>query len=578
MKTRALLLSALLAGCGTDVSGPSPSLFSCVLSAATILETGEVLQVRGAGNQGVCLAGDGEVAEFVYIPFFASNPPASDERTQLTVGLTGAGFQPVAGPPTPARMGPDPASLRTVRLGPAAADRGTPGSELRQDLAFHDRLRRQEVEELGRRIRSGGLPRRSVHPDAAAAGALPAVVPETGELLDLNVSISCSREDIRTGRVEYVSDHAIVVADTANPEGLSSADYAHFGVTFDTLVHPVAVAHFGSPTDIDENERSLIFFTRAVNELTPPGSDVFTAGFFWSGDLFPETDTPRAQACPASNHAEMFYLLTADPEGEIGVKFETDFIRESGVATIAHEYQHLINASRRLWVNQATTFEAPWLNEGLSHAAEELVFYAASGLEPRSNLTIEALRDAENGVPAFNAYMGRNFSNFASYLAEPDTASLMGIDVLTTRGASWAFLRYAADRSGSSDAAFFGELVNARNAGLDNLRSVTGGSPLAWMQDWTVAVYADDAVPSMAPQYTMPSWNFRDLYPASSVEEFPLSVIGLESGTSRSVGLWAGGAVFARFAIDADGRATVHVESRGGEPPPTLRGSFLRTR
>ncbi|HSH46148.1 MAG TPA: hypothetical protein VK966_09845, partial [Longimicrobiales bacterium] len=482
--------------------------------------------------------------------------------------MEGAGLTTVAGPPVPDLMG----SLVPFPTRAAAATRP------REDAAFHAALRRQEASEMSRRIRSAP-PTAPFARDPGPARSVAADVPVTGDLLDLNVSVSCSVDDVRTGRVVYVSENAVVVADTANPDGLTAADYAHFGVTFDTLIHPVSVEHFGAPTDMDDNGRSILFFTRAVNELTPPDADVYTAGFFWSGDLFPEEDTPRANACPSGNQAEMFYLLTADPDGEAGMKFEADFIRTSGLATVAHEYQHLINASRRLWINDASTFERPWLNEGLSHVAEELMFYAAAGLSPGANLTSDGLRDAPNGIAAFNAYMGRNFSNLAAYMEAPDTASLMGQDRLATRGAAWSFLRYAADRSGRGDGAFFFDAVNGRAAGLEHLRQVLGEDPLPWMQAWSVALYADDAVPGIAPRHTLPSWNFRDLYPESSIEAFPLSVVALGDAAAHDVSLLPGGAVFARFGIGYGERGTLHVEAGGGkEPPSTLRGTFLRTR
>ncbi|HSH45900.1 MAG TPA: hypothetical protein VK966_08595, partial [Longimicrobiales bacterium] len=74
MNKKALVLMVFLAGCGTDVAGPSTSLFSCVLAEVNALSPGESLRVRGASNQGVCLGGDEDGAEFVYIPFLASAP------------------------------------------------------------------------------------------------------------------------------------------------------------------------------------------------------------------------------------------------------------------------------------------------------------------------------------------------------------------------------------------------------------------------------------------------------------------------------------------------------------------------
>ncbi len=559
-------ITVLVAACGTDVSGPSASLFSCLLDSPALLEPGAVVQVSGRGNQGLCLAAGGEApAEFIYIPFFAATSP-DDGSLELDVDLSGAGFRMVAGPPNPSVRPALRGWSGSLAHGGAQPIRG-----LDDDGGFHHALRTREVRELGPLMRPGSMGLASSELWSAAD------VPEPGDLLTFNVAISCTEEDLRTGRVEHVSERAIVVADVANPEGLTAEDYRHFAVTFDTLVDPVSVQHFGEPTDIDGNERSILFFTRAVNELTPASSETFTAGFFWSGDLFPETDTDRAQACPAANQAEMFYLLAADPAGEAGREFAVDFVRRAAVGLIAHEYQHLINAARRLWVNNAREFEKPWLNEGLSHAAEELMFYAVTGLQPGGNLDFETITASDARRDAFNTYMGGNFGNYARYLARPDTASLMGVDQLPTRGASWNFVRYAADRSGRADDAFFMDLVNAGNAGLANLEDVLGADPLAWMLDWTVSVYADDAVP-VEDRYTQPSWDFRDLYPNSTLGSFPLDVISLPAADVHAISLLPGGAAFPRFGLDAGAFGVVLVEAGGDAPPAALRGSFLRTR
>ena len=550
----------LLAACGTDVSGPAASLFSCLLSDAARMDVGEVVQVAGAGNRGLCLEGGADGAEFVYIPFHAAaGEPV--KASPLRLEISGAGLAAeVLGPPSPS---PGAAAQRLPLSDPHAP----PG--LSENVPFHHRLRAEERGRMTERLRPA--PAASV-PFAVAA------VPEIGDLVTYNVAVRCDGFDERTGRVEFVSDAAVLVADTENPSPLAAEDYRHFGLTFDTLVHPLGLEHFGEPTDVDGNGRAIIFFTRAVNELTPPSSSVYTVGFFWSGDLFPEEDTPRAEGCPGGNQAEIFYMLTPDPLGVVGPRFTAAFIRNSAIAIIAHEYQHLINAGRRLWVNEAGEFEEPWLNEGLSHVAEELVFYRAAGLTPGRNIGQDDLPDGSAASVAFELYMSGNFANYRRFLGRPDTVSLFGLDALPTRGAAWSFLRYAADRSGQADPAFFTALVNARTAGLENLGDVFGASALAWAQDWTVSVYADDALP-VEERHQQPSWNFRDLYRRRlELQSFPLSVVPLEADMIHTVLLRQGGTAFPRFGVPPGQLAVVHTEAGGDAPPPSLKGSFLRTR
>lgn len=553
------LTSIMLVACGTDVSGPTTSLLSCVFEGPSGLEPGEVLQVRGAANT-TCIAPDaGAVGEFIYIPFFGANPPEDDERdVSLALGLRVLdGGVPLAGPRQ---------SLRNE----------WPVPKVTADHEFHHQLRRREIDELTPLIRLSPEHHRSPAAAFGTAGEV-GMVPQVGDLRSYNVAISCSGEDLRTGRVMYVSEHALVVADTANPAGLNSQDYAYFGVTFDTLVYPVETAHFGVPGDIDENGRTILFFTRAVNELNPRSGNSVTIGFFWSGDLFPEQGSGRLEGCPAANQAEMLYLVAPDPAGVAGRPFPLDELRNRAIPLIGHEFQHLVNASRRLFVNDADGFEDPWLNEGLSHIAEELLFYAAADLEPSRNLTADDLRAKPNGVAAFNEFVSGNLTNLRHYLTTPGTASLFDGDELATRGAAWAFLRYAADRADRGDAPFFFDLVNSRASGVDNLDDVIGpGAPMDWMRDWTVSIYADDFVPGVDERFTMASWNLRSIFDATAIASYPLEIRTLEPENTVQAGLLPGGAIFTRFHVAAGRQAVVEVKGEERSLPDDLRGSFLR--
>ena len=70
-----------------------------------------------------------------------------------------------------------------------------------------------------------------------------------------------------------------------------------FGVTFDTLIDPLDRAAFGDPSDIDGNSRIVLFFTKAVNDLTPTTSTSYVGGFFHGRDLFPTKETADFAAC-----------------------------------------------------------------------------------------------------------------------------------------------------------------------------------------------------------------------------------------------------------------------------------------
>lgn len=563
------LAACVLAACGTDVSGPSNSLYGCVFGERQALAVGEAVWFGGRSGQAPCLSTGDEPATFLFIPFLEPVDPTADKHeTRLALSVLGAGLLTGSGSSahqTDATPIPPGSGLISSREGPAVG----------QDHAFHQRLRQREIEELEPKIRATGP---APGPDAVAGFALAGSDPQPGDLMDLNVALSCTRTDFRTGRVEHVSGKAVVVTDTGNPSGagsLTSQDYAHFAMAFDTLVYPVATRHFGEPTDIDGNGRTIIFFTRAVNELTPRGSATYTAALFWAGDLFPHESTSRLEACPGSNRAEMFYVAVPDPMGVIGPTIRLDDIRSEGVKILGHEFQHLLNAARRLYVNDAVRFEQTWLNEGLSHITEELLFREVSGLAPRTNIGIDLLGDTPSGIWAFNRYMTSNYRNLTHFLSHPDTVSLMGEDRLATRGAAWSFLRYAADRSGATDESIFYDLLNSRTAGLQNLDAVLGVRTLDWIQDWSVALYADDHVHDVAPRHQWASWNFRDIY-RSQNQAYPLQPDRLAGSGSRRLTLQPGSAGYLVFDVGADGRAALHLEADGGAPPGALRGLYLR--
>ena len=276
-----------------------------------------------------------------------------------------------------------------------------------------------------------------------------------------NPNQACTSPNMRGFTIAAQSARLIIAVGTDNPPGgFTTQDYEALAATFENLLYPVVTSNFGTTADIDGNGKIIAFFTRAVNELTPPNSGSVVGGFFFGRDLFPKVTGGGFAGCAGSNEAEMFYLLAPDPGGVVnGNVRTTESVRRITAGVIAHEFQHLINASRRLYINQGATYpETSYMEEGLSHIAEELVFYEASGLLPRSNLGINEIRANQQRVDAFNSYMISNAARFSNYLRAPGIHSpYQRDDDLETRGAIWAFLRYLADRG--TPGSTYGELA-----------------------------------------------------------------------------------------------------------------------
>jgi len=514
----------------------------------------------------VCFAGGASgAAEYTYMPVNLSTSSA------LSLTLLGTGIQAVTGPPSPVRMAEN---LNGLRLPDESLT-------IASDLPIVERdAPRMNALLAGRSARA----RRSFDRSSIVT---PNVVPAVGDLMDINTNSACSGSpSIRTGQVRSVSQHMIIVGDTANPAGgFTTAQYDSIALEFDSIAWPVDTANFGAPTDLDNNGHVVAFFTRAVNELSPPASSAVVAGFWASKDVFGTDDCSNSNG-QATVGSELFYMLVPDPTGAVNSNVRTvPFVRGNVTGTLGHEFQHMINGMRRAYVTEASFFEQGFLNEGLSHVAEELMFYRTSvGLAPRQNIVLANINSGPNAsrrVAAFNTYANQNFGRLRSWLQRPDTAGAFrpNANSLAVRGAIWAFLRYAADRVNGSDQAFWFSMVNSNLEGKANIQNAIGGAdPNDWLRDFTAAMYADDAVAGVATQYTNPSWSYRSLFtalngsyqlgPRTLTNQAPLT-LSYASG---------GGTAYARFGVPTAGFANVSALSGGVAPTSPYALIVVRTK
>ncbi len=526
------------------------------------LGVGQVHQVRANQSPLLCLPGTDSGAEYMLIPFHASTAAGT-----LPIEVLGGGVQ---APTTPVH----PSVARA--FGSAAGVLAQSASQQqREDWGFHLRMRQVERSMLATHPRRDPL-----RPSMSVATA--AAAPSVGTPLRLNASTEgCTNANWRGGRVEAVSARAIVVADTLNPAGgFTTEDYQAFADEFDSRVWPVVTQNFGFPSDVDENERVIIFFTVAVNQLTQPGSGSYVGGFYHPRDLFPRTGSG---ACPTSNEAEVLYQLVPDPARAAANNenfLQKAEVQRRTVAVIGHELQHLVNASRRILQLNAPV-ESVWLNEGLSHIAEELIFYHEAGFGPGQNIDLDRLRGTQQSLTAVNRHQVSNLGRFISFLESPTALNFADGNDLVTRGATWAFLRYAADRAAApgDQRDIWYNLVNSSLTGINNVAQVLNIAPFDWLQDWTVAVLLDDTSIPADARFRQPSWNFRSVVPALMQQgNWPLQTRTLAHGQPLESTLRAGGADYVRLAVAPGGTGGIRVTSNRLAPPETLRLSIVRTR
>ena len=531
----------------------------------TLMQPVSLEPVADVGSQTTTLSAGATAAEYAVV---VANT-ALDGTTQAAFTLRGDGIG----------LSADLLAAGHSAVQLPAPDTG--GAGPRPDVDLESRLRDRERLLLAPRIASaqewfaarGATPGAHRQAVPAAAGV--------GDLVTVNVNgdSACSAGRYHAARVVAIGQRAIIVEDTLNPRGgFTAADYGRIAARFDTLIFPVDSAAFGAPSDIDGNGRVILVFTRAVNEATPHASSSYVGGITFSRDLFPIAGTAHTQACATSNEGEYFYLLAPDPRGTVnGNVRPTQFVDSILTAVVGHELQHLINGGRRLYVNSAPAFEEKWLDEALSHVAEELLFYRESGLHPRGNTSTATLQASARTLAAYNSDMSGNQGRYQSYLRQVPSASPFAHgDDLATRGGSWSLLRYLLDHAASPDGELLFGLVNSRTRGLDNLAATFGPGIATQVRDWNVSHVADDVVAT--PAFQQPSWNWHAIYEGvASGATYPLSTQSMQAGATYSGSVRSGGAAYSRLTVPANTSATLSLIEQSAAAS-TLSLVTVRTR
>jgi hypothetical protein len=531
---------------------------TCTPAVALQLTVGGIHPLTAAEKASLCLGGSASASEYALIPFNSTNVAASTIQLQVTATNTSA-IQPGS-----------LASVQAIRPSLLGAKMKVPDKSF--EWAFRERERRDLAAVFGSARGPRVAASRNVGPSFLTG--VP-TNPTVGSIVQINSNISgntCSdAQQIHGAVVVAVLPHTIVLSDTLSPAGgYTTQEMTDFGQSFDTLGYALDVQNFGAETDIDGNGKVAILFTPGVNVIPgPPGG--FVAGLFASRDLAP------VSTCSASNVGEMFYMPVPDPNKTINANYANKAFLASGtLAVLVHEFQHLINAGRRIYVNNAPAFEEVWLNEGLSHIAEEMLYYKVSGNLPRSNVDLPLILTTQAQVDAFNEHQFQNAARLSSYMEAPETNSPFAQnDDLETRGAIWQLLRYSADRKGGTEQATWSALVNTTASGQANFNAVFGNI-ITMSRDWAVAQFTDDAGLGVPAINTNPSWNFRSVLPAINQQQFPLLTRPL-LGTPLNIALSGGGASYMRFRVGANAPATIGATASGQAVPSTVDFILVRT-
>lgn len=235
-------------------------------------------------------------------------------------------------------------------------------------------------------------------------------------------------------------------------------------------------ALYGNASDVNGDGKFDILFTQTVNELGASAGGMVT-GFFYAIDLFDDA------TYSISNEREIFYSLVPDPTGEFGYSLSTNFALTNIYPTVMpHEYQHMISFNEHYFENSGSA-EASWLNEALSHLAEDITELNSSDFMASTSL--------------------ENPSRISSYLASVDSTCFFCGSSLKQRGGSYLFIRYLYEQAElgnldqvSSGAELIGALLDTSNRGTTNITQAVFGSSddsdlASLMGLYSLAVYLD---------------------------------------------------------------------------------------
>ena len=539
MKTTRWLFGAVLAlGACSDGSpvGPDPRITACSPGdGGTLLSlaTGEVRILSGAAVLSCIQLPASGPSDYIFV---AANADSITDREQRYLVQSSTSTSTAS-----ASVEASVASQGETSIG--AADLSLSLTPVTFEAALREKERRTLDLSQARAAREA---RRSTLGSPGVSLSLASANVNVGDgrqfrVPDANATNLCQNYVNVGARARAVGTQVVIWQDTLAPaNGFTDADFAAIAKEFDDLIHPTDVRYFGLPSDIDANGKVFILYTPEVNKLTKRGSVGFVGGFFFGGDLFPRYDTDGSPICEQSNEAELFYMLVPDPDGVFSDARSTARVRQATRGTVSHEFQHMINAGLRLANPAAEEFEVAWLNEALSHLAEELVGRAKRGYGDMQHLTFSDIYDVSNNLQDFEAFFFQNLARFETWLEAPDTSaatSSRARDQLAPRGAAWALLRYAADHfSGNNVADFTRRLTAGPQVSVANFVQQSKVPFDTIIAGWMVANYADDAgIAGVNQRFSYRSWHLRSVQSGINQGVFPLRVRTLRSSGTDSI-------------------------------------------
>lgn len=523
-----LLFGSFLAACGSD--GPAAPRQAIECDAVAIALT----PLSGTTRSEPCVAVGGGGATYLVVPQFAMRA-TNPERTDFRLGALAGGT----------------AALASEAVAPS--ERGIAAR-------FDARLRGLE-----RGLSVEPSVRTAIAQRERANLALAAAPIDSVRTFRVLASLTSNTFTSSTARLRYQGDNVLIYVDEAAPAGFSQSELTALGDVFDDTFYGIGRDAFGAESDIDGNGRIVVLMTHLINQLTPRAECStlgFVTGYFFGFDI--------SSSSANSNRGEVFYSLVPDAGGAVSCPHTVEQVKRLVPPTFVHEFQHMISFNQHVVVRGRGSEEV-WLNEGLSHIAEELASKHYENLYPpplgRSG-PAQLFPDSSQG------FITGNLISAYDYLAASTQYSVTTFDAfgsLKERGAAWLFLRWLGDQKGD---AIYGRLVQSSATGIANVEAQSGEPFTRLFGDFGISTWTDSlpgqpraAIPA---RYRFSSRNLRRLfarlYQTGAVsQEYPIRLTALACGASVNGGMVQGTSSYYRLDTDAGcANAVVHLSTRDG--------------
>ncbi|HYW52091.1 MAG TPA: hypothetical protein VE861_15860 [Gemmatimonadaceae bacterium] len=540
-----LLTATLLSGCGSDgIATPKPAATLCDGVAVNVrrLEPLEHVVVSGADLQCIALAGEGR--EYLVVP----------QLTGATLPYGGYGYR-VGDPATITarltRVSGEPDAMPKLASADQVAD--APDAQALLDA----RMRAREASTpVPVHTRHGGVALQTLRAGIGAADSLRSF--SVLNTLDATPAYSTVQ-----ARLRFTGTRVLLYVDTLAQAQFTDGEVSAMGALYDQRLLPAVTAAFGDGSDLDANGRIIFLLTPTVNAIVPAaqcGASGFVRGFFYSHDL--------SSTATTSNRGEIFYGYVPDETGRWSCPHGRAEVLSNLAPTFVHELQHMLSFGEHAVLRGGQTEEV-WLNEGLSHLAEEIGSLSYEKRFPApSGRTVASQIFPDSAAP----YITPNLTYSYRYLFSSGVYSVTSCAPgsfcsLAERGGTWLFLRWLADQQPES---FLRQVVQTNRTGRANLEAVLQRSTASLLGEFAIAVSTDSIIGASRngtpSALRFRSRNLRSVYkalfdavglPGGISRPFPFEPIPLEPGASVSGTMRPGTFMTYRFRIPAGTASSV---------------------